>query len=83
MKVSVITVLASGEHLHFQAQAPDDIEAAVDGVIADHINARLEAVDTVKRFVIVAADLSWKVDVGLGQHLQYAPAPQLVAEISR
>lgn len=79
--VSIITVLGSGVHLHFNDdRAPNSVEAATDGVISRHINSRLENLDGVRRFVIVFEDLSWKVDVGQGQHDLYRPPLQSVAK---
>ena len=80
--VSIITVLNSGVHLHFSDdRAPASVEAASEGLIAEHISARLRTLDGVKRFVIVFEDLSWKVDCQLDQHLLYRPALQSIAKV--
>jgi hypothetical protein len=72
--VSITTVAAGGVHFHFHdPNAPDSVEAACEGPIADHINSRLASLDGVVRFVVVLGDLSWSVNVGLDQHLQYSP----------
>lgn len=77
--VSIITVL-DHQHLWFSTdQAPESIESASDGVIAEHIASRLASLEGVKRFVIVFQDLSWKVDVALDQQLAYTGPARDVA----
>ena len=71
MHVTVVTILESGQHLSYHHVVDSDsIAAATEGPIADHINDRMAHYE-VKRFVVIAGDLTWSVSPELGQHHLY------------
>ena len=83
MNVTVITILRDGTHLdHWAEIEGDSVVEATEQVVDPHVIDRLEFYgENVKRLVVIAADLCWKIDLDRDQHLRSAPAPQLVAKV--
>ena len=71
MHVTVVTILESGQHLSYHNEVDSDsIQEVTEHPVADHINDRM-AHYQVKRFVVIAGDLTWSVSPALGQHHLY------------
>jgi hypothetical protein len=76
VNVTVITVLRDGTHLEYWREIDgDSIEVAAESVISAYVNDRIAFFGKdIKRLVVIAGDLVWRIDPAQGQHLMYRRA---------